>query len=323
MMKKLANIQLDSPLILAPMAGITNMAFRTICMEHGASLVYAEMVSDKGLLYNNAKTISMLKVSKDEHPIAMQLFGSSVETLTEAAKIVEQECDSDIIDINMGCPVNKVIKSGSGSALLKEPEKIFEIIKSLKANIKKPITIKIRAGWDHESINCDEVGMLAEAAGVDAITIHTRTRSMMYRGNANLEYIKLIRKATNCFLIGNGDIKTVEDVKAYLDAGCDAVMIGRAALGNPWIFDKLKKELNGEEYIEPSVEEVIDTLLLHARRLIELTCEKVAMVEMRTHAVWYFKRLPNSKQYRLKLVNISNYEELKNICDEYKQKAWY
>ena len=322
-MRKIANLTLDSPLILEPMAGITNMAFRSICIEHGASMVYAEMVSDKGLLYNNNKTISMLRVSPNEHPIAMQLFGSSVETLTEAAKIVEQECDCDIIDINMGCPVNKVIKSGSGSALLKEPQKIFEIIKSLKETIKKPISIKIRAGWDHDSINCDEVVRLAESAGVDAIAIHARTRSMMYRGNANIEFIKKARSATNCFLIGNGDISTTEDVKRYLEMGCDAVMIGRAALGNPWIFEKIKKELNGEIYEEPSIEEIIDTVLLHAQRLIELTCEKVAMVEMRTHAVWYFKKLPNSKKYRLKLVSVSSYEELKHICDEYLQEKAY
>ena len=316
-MRKIANIELDSPLILAPLAGITNMAFRTICVEHGASMVYGEMVSDKGLLYNNDKTFNMLKTSKDEHPIAMQLFGSSVETLTAAAKIVEEHCDCDAIDINMGCPVNKVVKAGSGSSLLKDPEKIHQIVKSLKENTNKPITIKIRAGWDHDSINCDIVGRLAEDAGVDAIAIHTRTKSMLYRGNANIEYVKKIRSATNCFLIGNGDIKTSEDVKAYLDAGCDAVMIGRAALGNPWIFEKIKKELKGEVFIEPTPQEIIDTVLLHAKRLIQLVNERVAIVEMRTHAVWYFKKLPNSKQHRLKLIGITTYQELEDICNDY------
>lgn len=316
-MRKIANIKLDSPLILAPLAGITNMAFRTICVEHGASMVYGEMVSDKGLLYNNDKTFNMLRTSKNEHPIAMQLFGSSVETLTAAAKIVEKHCDCDAIDINMGCPVNKVVKAGSGSSLLKEPQKIYEIVKSLKENTNKPITIKIRAGWDHDSINCDEVGRLAESAGVDAIAIHTRTKSMLYRGNANIEYIKKIRSSTNCFLIGNGDIKTTEDVLAYLDAGCDAVMIGRAALGNPWIFEKIKKELNGEVFIEPTPQEVIETVLLHAKRLMDLINERVAIVEMRTHAVWYFKRLPNSKQHRLKLISITTYQELEDICNDY------
>ncbi len=316
-MRKLANIELKSPLILAPMAGITNIAFRTICTELGASMVYAEMVSDKGLLYKNKKTIDMLKTSPIEHPVAMQIFGSSVDTLTEAAKFVEANCLCDTIDVNMGCPVNKVVKAGSGSSLLKEPEKIYEIVKSLKTNIKKPITIKIRAGWDHDSINCDEVAKLADEAGVDAIAIHTRTKSMMYRGEANIEYIKKIREKSNVFLIGNGDIKTKDDVLAYLDAGCDAVMIGRAALGNPWIFDQINKELKGIEFIPPTKEEIIETLLLHATRLIELTNEHVAMVEMRTHAVWYFKRLPNSKQYRLRLINVSNFEELKKICTEY------
>ena len=316
-MRKLGNIEFKNRLFLAPMAGVTNMAFRKLAMKHGAGMVYAEMVSDKGLLYDNVRTKRMIDVADDEHPVVMQIFGSTVETLVLAAKYVEEHSNADMIDINMGCPVNKVVKAGSGSSLLKDPEKIYQIVKSLKENTNKPITIKIRAGWDHDSINCDVVGRLAEDAGVDAIAIHTRTKSMLYRGNANIEYVKKIRSATNCFLIGNGDIKTSEDVKAYLDAGCDAVMIGRAALGNPWIFEKIKKELKGEVFIEPTPQEIIDTVLLHAKRLIQLVNERVAIVEMRTHAVWYFKKLPNSKQHRLKLIGITTYQELEDICNDY------
>jgi nifR3 family TIM-barrel protein len=217
----------------------------------------------------------------------------------------------------MGCPVNKVIKSGAGSALLKDPDKIYDIVKSIKNAVKLPVSIKIRAGWDHSSINCVEVVKAATRAGVDAIAIHGRTRSMMYRGESNLEFIKMVREATDVFVIGNGDIKTTEDVKAMLDLGVDAVMIGRATLGNPWIFDKINKELQGLEFKEPTKEEIIETVLEHAKSLLELVPEHVAIIEMRTHAVWYFKQLPNSKQHRLKLVQIKTYKDLETICLDY------
>ena len=311
------NIKIGIPVILAPMAGITNFAYRKLLKEQGCPLVVTEMVSDFALHYGNKETINMLKSDDIEKPLIVQLFGGTKESLLLGVNVLNNLGGFEILDINLGCPVNKVVKAGSGSSLLKEPEKIYQIVKSLKENTNKPITIKIRAGWDHDNINCDIVGRLAEKAGVDAIAIHTRTKSMLYRGNANIEYIKKIRTATNCFLIGNGDIKTTEDVKAYLEAGCDAVMIGRAALGNPWIFEKIKKELSGEEFIEPTPQEIIDTVLLHAKRLIELINERVAIVEMRTHAVWYFKKLPNSKQHRLKLIGITTYQELEDICKDY------
>ncbi len=316
-MRKIGNIELKNQLILAPMAGVTNEAFRKLAKKHGAGLVYAEMVSDKGLLYDNVRTKRMIEVSDDEHPVVMQIFGSSVETLTKAAIYVEQHSNADMIDINMGCPVNKVIKSGAGSALLKDPDKIYEIVKSIKNAVKLPVSIKIRAGWDHSSINCVEVVKAATRAGVDAIAIHGRTRSMMYRGESNLEFIKMVRDATDVFVIGNGDIKTTEDVKAMLDLGVDAVMIGRATLGNPWIFDKINKELQGLEFTEPTKEEIIETVLEHAKSLLELVPEHVAIIEMRTHAVWYFKQLPNSKQHRLKLVQIKTYKDLETICLDY------
>ena len=316
-MKKIGNLTLNGPLILAPMAGVTTEAFRPICMRMGASLCFTEMISDKGLIYKNQKTLDMLVNDKDLRPIGIQLFGSSAETLKEALQIVEARSNYDLIDINMGCPVNKVIKSGSGSALLQDPSKIKEIIKALKEVTTKPISIKIRAGWDHNTINCDEVARIVEAAGASMITIHGRTRSDLYRGSVNLEYIKMVREATNIFVVGNGDIKTAEDAKRMLDMGCDAVMIGRASLGNPWIFKKISAELNGDIYIPPTSKEIIDTLLEHARNLMAITTEHAGIVEMRTHAVWYFKQLKNTKQYRLRLVNINNYDELKAICDEY------
>lgn len=315
-MRKLANIELDNPFILAPMAGITNSAFRSICKMMGASLVCSEMISDKGLLYENKNTTKLLSFTDMEHPISIQLFGSSAETITKAAEMIK-DLDFDILDINMGCPVKKVVNSGAGSALMKDPEQIRAIIKSLKEKINKPLTIKIRAGWDANSINCVEVVKLAEEEGIDAVTIHPRTRTMLYRGLADRSLIDEIRKQSNVFLIGSGDIKTIDDALDYLNRGCDAVMIGRAALGNPWIFKELNAKYQGIEYVPPTDEEIIDVLLLHAEKLIELNGEKSAMVEMRSHAVWYFKHLKNSKQYRLQLVNINSYQELKDICMMY------
>lgn len=312
MKNKIGNVKLKNNLILAPMAGVTNEAFRTICIEKGAGLVYAEMVSDKGLLYSNKKTYDMIKVSDDEHPIAMQLFGNNHETILEAAKIVEKESKADIIDINMGCPVNKVVKDGSGSALLKTPDKIYDIVKSLKDNIDLPITIKIRAGWDNQTINCDEVARIATSAGVDAIAIHGRTRAKMYQGESNNEYIKMVRDNTDVFVIGNGDINTYSDLEEMKKTGCDAFMIGRATLGNPWIFE----ELQGINRII-SKEEIIMMMLEHARRLCVLYGEKRAMVEMRTHAAWYFKMIKGTKEYRKKVVLIKTYQELEKICKEY------
>ena len=311
---KIGNVELKNNLILAPMAGVTNEAFRTICMEKGAGLVYAEMVSDKGLLYSNQKTHDMIKVGASEHPISMQLFGSSAETIIEAAKIVEQKSNADILDINMGCPVNKVVKDGSGSALLKTPDKIYDIVKGLKDNINMPITIKIRAGWDNATINCDEVARLATKAGVDAIAIHGRTRAKMYQGTSDNTYIKMVRDNTDKIVIGNGDIKTLADLEEMQKTGCDAFMIGRATLGNPWIFEELQGIVNQVTPVD-----IIMTLLDHARRLCVLYGEKRAMVEMRTHAAWYFKMIRGTKEYRKKVVLIKTYEELEILCKEYLQ----
>jgi len=323
-MRKLGSITLSSPFILAPMAGVTNSVFRTICKRFGASLVFSEMISDKGLIYKNQNTFDLLKTSKEEHPVGIQLFGSSSTTLSEALDLVIKNSQKDgyafdLIDINMGCPVNKVVKSGAGSALLNDLDNLKDIVETIRKKTDMPFTIKIRAGWDTNSINCDEVAKIADSAKVDALTIHARTRSQLYRGTVNLDYIKRIRVVSDIFLIGSGDIKDIEDANKYFDAGCDAVMIGRSSLGNPWIFKKLLCEYNNEEFVEPSVDEVIEVLLEHATKLVELIGESRAMVEMRTHSVWYFKHLPNSKQYRLKLVHTKTLSELIDICEEYKQ----
>jgi len=309
MIKKIGNVTLKSKVALAPMAGVTNQSFREICRGMGAGLVVSEMISDKGLIYQNQKTLEMIPKEKS---IATQIFGSSVETITQGVGIILEHSNPDIIDINMGCPVNKVIKSGAGSALLKDPQKIYDIVKSLKDNYNKPVSIKIRAGFDHSSINCDKVASIATKAGVDAITIHGRTRSDMYTGSVNLDYIKMVRDNTDVFVFGNGDIKSVEDASKMYELGVDGIMVGRATLGNPWIIRDLVSQ---EEVV--SIHERIDMLLAHAQKLMSHEPEKYAMIQMRSHAAWYFRHLPQSKKYRVQLVNISTYDELKNICLEY------
>ncbi len=313
---KIGSINLKNNLILAPMAGVTTEAFRTICLEMGADLVYAEMVSDKGLTYGNEKTLKMIEIGKNEHPLSMQIFGSEATSITNAAKIVTSSIPVDIIDINMGCPVNKVVKNGSGSALLKNPLKIYDIVKMLKDNIDIPITVKIRAGFDHQNINCDQIAKLVSSAGADAIAIHGRTRSDFYTGFVNLDYIKMVKENSSIPVIGNGDIKDIESAeKMFTETGVDAIMIGRASLGNPWIFKQLKEYFERGIYITPpSKEEIISVLLNHTKRLIDLKGEKIAMIEMRTHAVQYLKRIPYTKQFRVAIVGVKTFEDLQNIC---------
>ena len=314
---KVGNVEPKNNLILAPMAGVTTSSFRKICLEHGAGMVYAEMISDKGLEYNNEKTLKMIEIDESEHPIAMQVFGSSYQTITPSVGKILERSNVDIIDVNMGCPVNKVVKGGSGSALLKTPEKIYDIVSSLKDNYNIPITIKIRAGWDSNSINCDEVAKLSTKAGVDAIAIHGRTRAQMYNGFANLDYIKMVKDATDKPVIGNGDIKDYESAKRMLDeTGVDALMIGRAALGNPWIFDEILKGRENKIIEKPTKKEIIETLLLHAHTLMEQKGEHIAMIEMRTHAGWYLKQIPGTKIYRPLIVSVKTFEELKKICSD-------
>ncbi len=312
---KIGNVELKNNIILAPMAGVSTSAYRTICLEHQAGLVCTEMISDKGLAYENAKTLKMVEIKENEHPISMQIFGSDYKTITDSAIYLTKLSKIDILDVNMGCPVNKVVKNGSGSALLKNPMKIYDIIKSLKENLDIPVTIKIRAGWDQSSINCDQVALLASKAGVDAISIHGRTRSQLYTGVVNLDYIKMVKEASSVPVIGNGDIKDIESAQKMFDQGVDGIMIGRAAMGNPFIFDELTAYFNdGIILPKPPKEVVISTLLDHAKRLISDKGEHIAMIEMRTHAGWYLRQIPRTKPYKMAIVSIKTYEELEKIC---------
>jgi nifR3 family TIM-barrel protein len=314
---QIGNVKCKNNIVVAPMAGVTTPAFRKICLDMGVGLIESEMVSDKALLYGNDKTISMIHIDEDEHPVSMQIFGSDVSTILAAAKLVEKNCTADIIDVNMGCPVNKVIKNGSGSALLRTPEKIYDIVRALKDNISKPITVKIRAGWDTSEINCDKVARLVSLAKADAITIHGRTRSQMYNGQVNLDYIRMVKENSTIPVIGNGDIKDILSLeKMKQETMVDAFMVGRATLGNPWILKKLVCYVENKPIpADPSIREILDTLSRHGHLLYQVKGEHIAMVEMRSHGVWYLKQIPGTKIYRQAMIQVKTIEEFNHLIE--------
>ena len=281
---KIRDIEIKNPVIMAPMAGITNMAFRKIVKEFGAGLVYSEMVSDKAICYGNQKTIEMLQVDEGEHPVSIQLFGGEVESMVQAAKFIDQHSNCDIIDINCGCPVNKVLKANAGSKLLQNPQLIYDIVSNIVKNVSKPVTVKIRSGFDKEHINAVEV-------------------------------------AVSIPVIGNGDIRSVEDARRMLEeTGCDAIMIGRAALGNPWLIKQVVESLeHGTDIPEPTYKEKIAWCLTHAKRLMTIEPERIAMSQMRGHAPWYIKGLKNSSAVKNELSKVNTYEELEKILKDYEQ----
>lgn len=322
-MWKIGNLKINNRVVFAPMAGISNISYRKIIKEMGAGLIYSEMISNMGIVYNNQKTIDLLKINEEERPIAIQIFGSDIDSFVKAAKYVEENIHPDIIDINMGCPVPKVaLKSQAGSALLKNPEKIYEIVKAVKDNTSTPISVKIRSGWDENHINAIEVGKLVEKAGASLIAIHARTRSQGYSGNADWNIIKELKENVNISVIGNGDIKTIEDAKKMLEeTKCDAIMIGRASLGNPWFIKECVEYIENGNIIEkPTYEERLNMIKKHFQLLKENTSERQALLEIRTHALWYIKYLPNNKEYKNKLNQIKSEEELYKIIDEYSYK---
>ena len=322
---KIGNVELDGKVILAPMAGVCNSAFRKICKEMGCALVCAEMVSDKGMIYNSKKTEEMLYFEEMERPISQQIFGSDKETFTEAAKRVYEIMHPDIIDINMGCPVPKVaVKSQAGSALLKNPELIREIVSSVVSAVPVPVTVKIRSGWDFNSINAVEVAKICEEAGAKAITVHPRTRSQLYSGKADLDIIKKVKEAVSIPVIGNGDIKDIESAKHMLEyTKCDAIMIGRGALGNPWIIKEIDTYLRTGKIIEkPTYEEKIKMCYKHLEYLLKIKNEHISILEMRSHIAWYIKGIPYHKEIQAQCFKAKTKEEITEILDNYLKKLY-
>lgn len=316
---KIGNVEIENQFVLAPMAGITNEAFRSICKEMGAGLVVCEMISDKALSFHNAKTIKMTGVSQNEHPLSMQIFGADKETLVYAAKWIYENTDADIIDINMGCPVNKVAKrAGAGSSLLRDPNKVYEITKAVVEATPLPVTVKIRIGWDENNINAVENAKMIEKAGACAIAVHGRTRAQMYSGHANLDVIKDVVEAVNIPVVGNGDIVDGPSALHMLEyTGCKAIMIGRGALGNPWIFKEINAYFAGEEFKRPSKEEIYNMIVDQYERLLKLKGERLALLEMRSHVGWYLKGMQGSAQIKNKANQALSFEEVKKILKEY------
>jgi tRNA-dihydrouridine synthase B len=308
---KIGNVELGGRVFLAPMAGVTDLAFRLICKEKGCDLLYTEMINAKALCYDDEKTKKMLNIREEEHPVSVQIFGSDPNYMGRAADILN-EYPNEILDINMGCPAPKVIKNGDGSALMRNPKLAGEVLKAVVKNSIKPVTLKIRKGWDDNSINALEIAKIAEDAGISAIAVHGRTREQYYSGVADWDIIKQVKEAVEVPVIGNGDVFDIKSAIKMLDkTGCDAIMIGRGSQGNPWIFSQINSYLeNGIAIPEPSAEEKINTAIKHLNLALEEDGEYVAVREMRKHIAWYLKGLKNSARLRDEINKIESYDDV-------------
>lgn len=311
---------LKNKVVVAPLAGYTNLAFRKIVKEMGASLVFTEMVSAKGLIYENDKTFDYLKTISFEHPLAVQIFGGDINEMKDAAQIVFNQGCADILDINMGCPVKKVLKQEAGSKMLLDVKKIYQMVKAIVEISPIPVSCKIRAGWDHQSINCVEVAKAIEKAGASMITIHGRTRSDMYGGKVNLDFIKMVKEAVNIPVIGNGDIRSISDAKKMLEyTKVDAIMIGRGSLGDPWLIRDLADYFKGLEIKEkPTIEERVEMMKYHFEELKKIKAEYIAILEMRSLAAWYVRTVPNNKTFKLALNKVNTSQEFYQLLETLK-----
>lgn len=313
---KIGNVELDNPYILAPMAGVTDLPFRLLCKEQGAGLLCMEMVSAKAIQYNNRNTKALLEIHPEELPVSLQLFGSEPDTISEIAKRIE-ELPFAILDINMGCPVPKIVRNGEGSALMKNPKLVYEIVSKTAKAIQKPVTVKIRKGFDDTCINAVEIAKIIEDAGASAVAVHGRTREQYYSGKADWEIIRQVKEAVTIPVIGNGDVVSGESAIAMMEqTGCDGVMIGRGAQGNPWIFSELLEyEKTGMIPPRPTKEEMNQMILKHARLQLQYKGEYLGIREMRKHVSWYTTGLPNSAKLRAKINAVESFQELEELLN--------
>ena len=314
---KIGNVELDNPYILAPMAGVTDLPFRMLCKEQGAGLLCMEMVSAKAIQYNNRNTKALLEIHPEEKPVSLQLFGSEPDVISEIAKQIEV-LPFAILDINMGCPVPKIVKNGEGSALMKNPQLVHEIVSKTVKAIEKPVTVKIRKGFDDSCVNAVEIAKVIEDAGASAVAVHGRTREQYYSGKADWDIIRQVKEAVSIPVIGNGDVISGESAIAMREqTGCDGIMIGRGAQGNPWIFSELLEyEKTGKMSERPSIEELKEMMLRHACLQIEYKGDYLGIREMRKHVSWYTTGLPNSSKLRAKINAVESYEELEELLEQ-------
>lgn len=317
---QIGSVVLDSPLILAPMAGVTDLPFRLLCREQGAAMVCSEMVSAKAILYKNKNTESLLEVHPAEGPLSLQLFGSDPKILSEIAKQIEERPFS-VLDFNMGCPVPKVVNNGEGSALMKNPKLVGEILTALVKAVDKPVTVKIRKGFSEDNANAVEIAKIAEAAGVAAIAVHGRTREQYYSGEADWDCIRQVKEAVSIPVLGNGDVVDGKSAKAMLtETGCDGILIGRAVRGNPWIFAQINAYLEGKEYCPPTMEEIKNTILRHGQLQLQYKGEYTAVREMRKHIAWYSSGMPHSARLRGQINEMDTMESLSETVEKLFQK---